>query len=760
MEIKKLDNKKNIEIKVQFEYLNNNDILDLSKEYRIKISIDEETDFEMNKQKILSETNFKTKNERDNYHMFNKVKKRFFTKNSDFEPYIKTKTPIILINCYEYCHKTIDKLNEDINIFYNKSKNVNMNEIKKKEFINELACLENNFEVDLFADEFIFKNGMEILLNIIKNNIGDIRNYALKGINKLLSFESAFEFFTKNENHLKTLYKSFIGNNENSCILTFYDIIIKLIGGNEEKTMTLINMCDQYFYKKMIKNLGEENKDNDSKNYILLFINIILNYSSKNKQFELILEITKDGIFDNLGIIVKNYEDNFSEQIELFETTFSKILNETDNKNNKEYEDVTKNFNNFIENKKIFHIQNLIVKANSQDEDSKKEAINELDNILKENNNFDLIYEAYIKNNNLDQTNMFYNYFLLLFEKEKNNFTNFINSVKKYTQSKKSKPLNELLQILTNKKSQNIQLKIDTFSFINKALSTLLKISNDDDYLELLFILTNNGIFELLEKYSEKEEALIQESTKFKEIIEKNLSKIDQKSEQKYQIIKDKFRKLKEKKIINEFIELLLKLHNTTSLDHAKIENELLDKFKEGNNFEIFFKMFAENEVKNLYFSFFEVFTQYCIKKDEYCIKFIEMSDEYKKSFKIDCFDKIINYLDEYQNELVQIKALCLINTLLGIKDKKLSYNILSKFNKLGIFEYLNILAKAKEKEKDIHIQISIFISFVDQILKENKKENKKEKDFDTINKKYIKLKELQDLYDSTIDDFAILNNK
>ena len=760
MEIKKLDNKKNIEIKVQFEYLNNNDILDLSKEYRIKISIDEETDFEMNKQKILSEANFKTKNEREHYHMFNKVKKKFFTKNSDFEPYIKTKTSIILIDCYEYCHKTIDKLNEDINIFYNKSKNINMNEIKKKEFINELACLENNFEVDLFADEFIFKNGMEILLNIIKNNIGDIRNYALKGINKLLSFESAFEFFTKNENHLKTLYKSFIGNNENSCILTFYDIIIKLIGGNEEKTMTLINMCEQYFYKKMIKNLGEENKDNDSKNYILLFINIILNYSSKNKQFELILEITKDGIFDNLGIIVKNYEDNFSEQIELFETTFSKILNETDNKNNKEYEDVTKNFNNFIENKKIFHIQNLIVKANSQDEDSKKEAINELDNILKENNNFDLIYEKYIKNNNLDQTNMFYNYFLLLFEKEKNNFTNFINSVKKYTKRKKSKPLNELLQILTNKKSPNIQLKIDTFSFINKSLSTLLKISNVDDYLELLFILTINGIFELLEKYSEKEEALIQESIKFKEIVEKNLSKIDQKSEQKYQIIKDKFRKLKEKKIINEFTELLLKLHNTTSLDHAKIENELLDKFKEGNNFEIFFKMFAENEVKNLYFSFFEVFTQYCIKKDEYCIKFIEMSDEYKKSFKIDCFDKIINYLDENQNELVQIKALCLINTLLGIKDKKLSYNILSKFNKLGIFEYLKILAKAKEKEKDIHIQISIFISFIDQILKENKKENKKEKDFDTINKKYIKLKELQDLYDSTIDDFAILNNK
>ena len=45
MEKINLGNKKNIEIKVQFEYLNNNDILDLSKEFRVKISLDDETDF-------------------------------------------------------------------------------------------------------------------------------------------------------------------------------------------------------------------------------------------------------------------------------------------------------------------------------------------------------------------------------------------------------------------------------------------------------------------------------------------------------------------------------------------------------------------------------------------------------------------------------------------------------------------------------------------------------------------------------------------
>jgi hypothetical protein len=41
---------------------------------------------------------------------------------------------------------------------------------------------------------------------------------------------------------------------------------------------------------------------------------------------------------------------------------------------------------------------------------------------------------------------------------------------------------------------------------------------------------------------------------------------------------------------MNEFTELLLKLHNTTSLNHAMIENQLLDKFKDENNFKIFLK--------------------------------------------------------------------------------------------------------------------------------------------------------------------------
>ena len=759
MEKMKLENKKNIEIKVQFEFLNKNDILDLSKEYKVKISLDEKTDFEMNKQKILSEANFKTPKERENYHMFDKAKKKFLIKNSDFEPYIKTKSPIILINCYEYSDKTIEKLNEEINIFSNKSKNSNLNEIKRKEFINELACLENNLEVDSFADEFIFKNGMKILLTIIKDYFGDVRKYALKGILKLLSFVSVIEFFTKNEKHLNILYMAFIGNNEFSNGVFFYDIINKLMGNCQDIITTLINMCDHRFYEKTTKYLEEENNNNDSKNNILLFIVIILNYSNKKQQFELILDITKAGIFDNLKKMIKKNEDIFSEQIELFEKTLGKIMEEIDNKDNKEYEMIKGKFNNFIENKSIYHIQNLILKSNSEDEEIKTKAINELNKMLTENNNnLDLVYEAYMKRDNSEEINLFYNYFILLFEKEKNIFSNFINSFKKYNKNEKIKPLNELLKILTDVKSPNPQLKIDTFSFINKALSTFLKSSNNEDYLELLYILTDNGIFELLENNSfEKEEKLNQESLKFIEIIEKNLSKIEENKMQKYQIIKNNFQKLKEKKIIKEIKELLLKIQSSnSSYLHIEFSTQLISLIENENNFKIFYKLFAENEHNNLYFSFFEIFNQYFLGKDNRIMIFIQIIDEFEKTSKFNGLSKILNYLENDKNEIIQIEALTLINTLLGIQDKKISYKILDKLNKLGIFEYLKKLVKNKEREKETKPHLINFTNFVEKILNSNKKE----KNFKVINSKFIDFKELQDLFYSTIDDFIILEKE
>ena len=742
------NNKKNIEIKVQFEYLNNNDVHELSREYKVKISLDDNTDFETNKKKILSQSNFKTINVRNRYHMFDKAKRKFFIKNSDFENYIYTKSNIVLIDCYEYCEKIIEKLKEELIYMYN---NKNFNEIKKKPLLFDLICLENNFEVDIIADEFINKNGMEILLSIIKANRGELRKYSLKGISKLFSFEKAFDFFTKDEKNLNALYQAFIGNNEIEIVLPFCDIIIKLIGGNEEKTMNLITMLDPYFYEKMIKFLDEDNKYNDNKNYILLFFNMILNYSNQNKQFELISQITNAGIFENLDKIVKNDEEFFSEQIELFGNTFKRILEE-DNSNNNEHKEIIKKYNNFIENKKIYHIQNLIVKANSENEEVKEESINELKTLLTEkNNDLDLIYEAFLKNGNEEKINSFYNFFSLLFKEEKNIFSKFLNSAKKYAENKKLKPLNEIVMILTNTKSKNLQLKIDTFSFINKVLAILLEFSNDEDYFEFLYILDENKFFEFLEKNQfEKEEKLNQLYIAFKEILEKNSSLLEKNKEEKYQILKNKFEKLNKNKIINEISELLLKFHNKEKDSQV---NKLIDLIKDENNFKIFYEMFVINEIKNLYFSFFEIFAEFCKDNDNLIIRFIKISDECESEIKINGFGIIVNCLEENQNELVQIKALNLVNTLLSAKDKKISMEILNKFNKFGIFDYLNILIQLNDKGKEIKDQIKKYSSLVDKILNENKNDI----NYSSINKKNNYFKEIEDIFFNTLDDFIIV---
>ena len=741
-------NRKNIEIKVQFEFVNDKDVLDLSKEYKVKISLDEKTDFEANKKKILSQANFKTEKFRNNYHMFNKKQKKFLIQNSDFESYIKTKSPIILINSYEYSDKTIKKLNEEIDLVKNKSINEHVNEMKKGELINLLSCLENNLEVDIFADEFIFKKGMNILLGLIKDYCGDIRHYSLKGINKLLSFESAIDFFTKDENNLNTLFVAFIGNNELNNEFVFLDAILKLISAKENIIPTLIDMCDNYFFKKTINFLDENSEDNNLKTYILFFINTILNFVDENKQSELIIEITNAGIFDNLAKIKNIEEDSLIEQIELFEFTVKKFIEKNDDNN---YKDIKIKFNNYIEEQKVYKIQNLIFKTNSEDEDIKVEAINELNNLLIENNNLDLIYKAYMKNLNTDKMNLFYLYFIQLFELDENNIIKFIKSATKYSENIKSKPFNELFQILNNSKPPSLQLKLDTFSFINKALIITSNFSNNQTFLELLYLLTENRIFEFSEK-SDIEEILKTEVSKFKEIINNNISKVEQSSEQKYKLIKDKLKAIKEKKIFNQINELFLQVHNSSSKNHMINAKKLVDMLEDDNNFKIFFKMFAENDVKNLYFSFYEIFTQYCVERDELCMKLIQAVDDYKKEHKINCFSMMINYLDEYQNELVQVKALKLVNTLLSVKDKKFAFTTLNKFNKLGIFENLNNLIKVKEKEEPARIQLGLFLAFTKEILKNNKKgEN-----YEEINKKYKNLEKTKDLFDKSLDQFIV----
>ena len=69
-------------IKIQFEFLNANEEMELSKEYTVKIlsQKNQSDDFETNRIKIINNCDFRTIEERFYYYMFDRTKKIFLTK--------------------------------------------------------------------------------------------------------------------------------------------------------------------------------------------------------------------------------------------------------------------------------------------------------------------------------------------------------------------------------------------------------------------------------------------------------------------------------------------------------------------------------------------------------------------------------------------------------------------------------------------------------------------------------------------------------
>lgn len=742
-----IPNKANVPIKVQFEYLNDNDILDLSKEYKINISLLENTTFEDNKEKIIKNANFKTPKERSYYHMFNKSKKKFLTQNSDFIPYIKTNSPVILINCYTYAEQILEKIKEESkNLSLSTENAATMKEIKKKEMTLVLSCLENNFLVDMFAEEFIFKNGIEYLIIIIKNNDGDTRMYALEGINKLLSFENAFVFFDKNKELLTILYNSFISNVDISCAYLFFDIIVKLIGGNEEKTMDVIEKIDENFYNKIISYLSEENKEDKIKSHTLLFINMVLNFSSPHKHFELVSKLTEAGIFEKLDTITKYKELTFLEQLNLFETSVEKILNETD-KENENYKNIKDKFDVFVENKKIYHIQNLIKATKDEDENIKNDSISELNDSLKEKKYMDTFYESFMKNENLEIP--FFDYIISLIESSKEKTMNFINSAKKYAEKKNSKTFMEIINYLSNETNENI--RSHTLLFVNKILNFSIVNQN----LELLLYFTESGIFDKLIKLLKcKDELFLEQIKTFETTTEQILEKLN-KEEDNYKLINNKYKTYQETKIYNQIKDLVLKQHNNIGEFQTKVNTELVNLITEKKAYSILYEVFMDNNNNNLAYSFFDVFVKIFGSNKENNNLFIDIARKYAEKNNSVIFNKLIYYISEKNtNDMIKSQAMQIINLIINFSKDDVQYELLVQFTKIGIFDKLDKLIK--KKDGSIMAQLKLLLNTIKSILKNA---NKEDENYQNINENYKKIKENKKFYEKTMDDFVVVDD-
>ena len=742
-----IKNKESVPIQVQFEYLNDVNSSVLSKEYKVTISLEDNTEFEENKQKILKNCNFKTQQERNNYHMFDQSKKRFLTKNEDFVPYIKTKSPVILINCYTYAGQIIEKVKEESERSKMLGENTQMmEELKKKEMTLVLSSLENNLQVDMFADEFIFKNGIEYLVSIIKNNSGDIRKYSLEGLNKLLSFESAYEIFDKKDDFLSKLFDSFIISNEINCAFSFFDIIIKLIGGNEEKTMNLIGRMNDNFFDKIINYLSEDNKEDNIKSHTLLFINMILNFSSASKHLELLLKLYEKGIFDKLDNIIKFKEINFLEQLDLFETSVNKILSESD-KSDENYNNINEKFNSFIENRKLYHIQHLIKSTKDEDETIRENAKDELNNLLKEADKMNTFYESFMKNENLDIINSFYDYLICLFESDQNKLIDFIKEAKKFSEKTNTKIFAKIIELFSQE--NNKELKNHTLNFMTK----LLTISQDEKKLEVLFFFSDGGVFDILAKLRKNEEpAFLEHLAQFKNAIGETLEK-GNKEDENYNIVKNKYQKYLDDKLCLDIKDLILVIHNNNG--NPKVQSKYFDEIKKMINtresFIIFFNAFMDNNDENKDFTYFDAFVQ--IFNEEKIEQFIEIYEDYANKNNILKYNKIIKYFQkDFGNNLIKNQALQVFNMIISFSKPSKQFGLLVEFMEMGIFDLLDEMIKINDKL--IEGQLKLFLGFVKNILKQS---DKNDKNYNNLLNKYKTLEDDKKFYDKTLDDYVVM---
>ena len=329
-------------VQIQFEFLNANDEMELSEEYTVKIlsQKNQSEDFETNRIKIINSCDFRTAEERFYYYMFDKTNELFLTKDTDLTPYLKS-NKIIMQNCKTFAEQICEKLREE-SLTYKKveeeedEQKKNDTTPEKKELRKILNYLTNNFEIGLFAEEFIANNGIVYLDKIIQYNKGGIRKYALKGLSKLLDYQSTFDYFEKKNEILSSLYTILVSDTDLKSPLYAIDIMLKIIRTSEEKIMYIIDVAEKYARKthtkifyKLVDHLSGTNKDSELKYYSLWFINMIMNYCHPSKLPRILIQLRDVGIFEVLE--KRKYSDkNFDLQVNMFLEKTQSVLSDSD----------------------------------------------------------------------------------------------------------------------------------------------------------------------------------------------------------------------------------------------------------------------------------------------------------------------------------------------------------------------------------------------------------------------------------------------
>ena len=500
------------------------------------------------------------------------------------------------------------------------------------------------------------------------------------------------------------------------------------------------------FFDRIINYLSEDNKEDNIKSHTLLFINMILNFSSASKHLELLFKLYEKGIFDKLDNIIKFKEIDFLEQLDLFETSVKKILNESD-KNDENYNNINEKFNSFIENRKLYHIQHLIKSTKDEDETIRENAKDELNNLLKEADKMNTFYESFMKNENMDIINSFYDYLISLLESNQNKLIDFINSAKKYSEKTNTKIFAKIIDNVSQE--NNKELKNHTLNFMTK----LLIISQDEKKLEILFFFTDSGIFDILAKLRKYEEpSFLEHLAQFRNAIGETLEK-GNKEDENYNIIKSKYQKYLDDKLYLDIKDLILVIHNNIGKpkEQSKYFDELKKMINTKESFIIFFNAFMDNKDENIDFTYFDAFVQ--IFNEEKIEQFIEIYEDYANKNNILKYNKIFKYFQkDFGNNLIKNQALQVFNMIISFSKPSKQYSLLVEFMEMGIFDLLDEMIKISDKL--IEGQLKLFLGFVKNILKQS---DKNDQNYKNLLNKYKTLEDDKKFYDKTLDDFVVM---
>ena len=97
-----------VPLKVKYESINQKGEVEYSKEYEINISLDPENYLANNAKIFTTCEDYKTREERVYYHMFNPEKNLFITDCGQLKEFVEKKKPIVMKSCTLFSKQIIE----------------------------------------------------------------------------------------------------------------------------------------------------------------------------------------------------------------------------------------------------------------------------------------------------------------------------------------------------------------------------------------------------------------------------------------------------------------------------------------------------------------------------------------------------------------------------------------------------------------------------------------------------------------------------